>query len=42
MIDDHEIPQYLDEMFGNKTKVKLLRAFFTYPERDSQKANLRG
>ncbi len=23
----------LDEMFGNKTKVKLLRAFFTYPEK---------
>jgi len=30
----------LDEMFGNKTKVRLLRAFFTYPEKGFTESEL--
>ena len=30
----------LDEIVGNRTKVKLLRAFFTYPEKKITKSEL--
>jgi hypothetical protein len=30
----------LDEILGNKTKVKLLRAFFTYPEKEFSEGGL--
>jgi predicted nucleotidyltransferase len=30
----------LDEIFGNRTKVKLLRAFFTYPEKEFTESEL--
>ena len=30
----------LDEMFGNKTKVRLLRSFFTYPEKGFTESEL--
>ena len=30
----------LDEILGNKTKVKLLRAFFTYPEKEFTESEL--
>ena len=30
----------LDEMFGNKTKVRLLRAFFSYPEKGFTESEL--
>ena len=30
----------LDEILGNRTKVKLLRAFFTYPEKEFTESEL--
>ena len=30
----------LDEILGNKTKVRLLRAFFTYPEKGFTESEL--